>query len=543
MAEGERDAANMAAATAADAQATAEAARDAANMTAAAAADAQATAEAARDDANMAAAAAADAQATAEAARDDANMAAAAAADAQGLAEGERDLANTAAEEAAAAQMTAEDERDAANMAAEAAVERAETAEAELADVKVKAADVLAKLAADEATAMAKAVLAAIAVNTRLEVGANPMAPVVNLTASSAGTLTAEQTGYTTSDTGADHIPEFRGAVLENDDGDMTVIYTNIENAVAKSLSGVYAASSDPGEPAVYSVVAEVGEDDHDIPWADAKRTDANSAITGAGDTQVTKFSGTVRGVPGTFSCTETCTPPVPEANTGALTSDETWAFAPTDPFATVDVEDTAYVSFGWWLKAALGGTGYEFDAFTSTAAGMMPNSGRGDALEGSATYKGGAAGKWAMVSTTDDRAEGGHFTARATLVANFDADSDGVLTPNEAREVDGVSIRGTIDNFVTGGDTSRDTWKVTLMPVDTDTIDGLQTPTQVVPITAGVTEWTTGGALKGAGSWTANFYGTEAETNHPMAATGEFDAAIGGGEVARVSGAFAATK
>ena len=31
--------------------------------------------------------------------------------------------------------------------------------------------------------------------------------------------------------------------------------------------------------------------------------------------------------------------------------------------------------------------------------------------------------------------------------------------------------------------------------------------------------------------------------TMHPMAAIGEFNAAIGGGDIARISGAFAATK
>ena len=40
----------------------------------------------------------------------------------------------------------------------------------------------------------------------------------------------------------------------------------------------------------------------------------------------------------------------------------------------------------------------------------------------GSATYKGGAAGKYAVASTTADASyEGGHFTADATLMVDFD--------------------------------------------------------------------------------------------------------------------------
>ena len=46
----------------------------------------------------------------------------------------------------------------------------------------------------------------------------------------------------------------------------------------------------------------------------------------------------------------------------------------------------------------------------------------QGSEIRGSATYKGAAAGKYAMASTTDDSYEGGHFTAMATLMVDFDA-------------------------------------------------------------------------------------------------------------------------
>ena len=153
--------------------------------------------------------------------------------------------------------------------------------------------------------------------------------------------------------------------------------------------------------------------------------------------------------------------------------------------------------------------------------------------VDGSATYKGGAAGKWAIASTTDDTTEGGHFTATATLTANFDADT----TPDEGGNNKlGVSIGGKITNFMTG-DVSRPNWNVTLKPLAT-------VPQSVGPIKNAVTEWSTGGALKGEGTWDANFYGEEADTMHPTAATGEFNAAIpASGEVGRISGAFAATK
>ena len=195
----------------------------------------------------------------------------------------------------------------------------------------------------------------------------------------------------------------------------------------------------------------------------------------------------------------------------------------------TIDVKDTAYLSFGWWLNAMGTDGDYEFDAFAS-AVGMDPNRESGEDLKGRATYKGAAAGKYAILSTSDDSASGGHFTAAATLTANFDASTD---PTNPLADEDGVSIGGTITDFMTG-ETSRPNWKVTMTaPVTT---------TSVGPITGAATKWETGGAVPGMGTWNADFHG-EDDDDHPMAATGEFNAAIGGGDIARISGAFAATK
>ena len=175
-------------------------------------------------------------------------------------------------------------------------------------------------------------------------------------------------------------------------------------------------------------------------------------------------------------------------------------------------------------------------------------NTGSGMDLKGSATYKGGAAGKWAMQSTTDDSASGGHFTANATLTANFDANLRAAdAADTVAANKDGVSIGGKIDGFMTG-DVSRPNWKVTLsydaMP-DNDADPGVQFLGDVAPITGpgATTKWATGGAVDGVGTWNANFYG-EDDDDHPTAVVGEFNAAIGGeDDIARISGAFGATK
>ena len=79
-----------------------------------------------------------------------------------------------------------------------------------------------------------------------------------------------------------------------------------------------------------------------------------------------------------------------------------------------------------------------------------------------------------------------------------------------------GVSISGTINNFVTG-DTSRPNWKVTLSYDNNSDTEGVQLPEDLAPLPvtdgAAMTRWTTGGAVPGTGTWNANFYGTEKVT------------------------------
>ena len=409
--------------------------------------------------------------------------------------------------------------------------------EKKVADQEAAAEATAAAAAAEEASDMAKAVIAAIEADEDNVGEANPDAPMVTLAASSAGMLTAKQEGYTMS-AAPEEIAGWRGRTLEKD-GDTTVIYTNIEDEVPTAFGGfggLYTkASAGPNAPENYTMSNDGGTDAlPTIRWSDATRNDDAEQVDRSGDSGddvVTTFAGSVRGVDGTFSCTGTSCA-LPTLEEGVLSSDNVWSFAPTDPGAMIHVKDTAYVSFGWWLNAmGTDGDDYEFDAFAS-APGMTANMLMGDALEGSATYKGGAAGKFAMQSTTDDSASGGHFTASATLTANFDANFSATDGDNDE---DGVSIGGVITNFMTG-DMSRPNWKVTLTaPAATN---------MVAPITGAATVWKTGGAVDGTGEWSANFYGVEKDTMHPMAATGEFDAAIGGDDnIARISGAFGATK
>ena len=406
----------------------------------------------------------------------------------------------------------------------------------DLDEFKRKNAAIITANEAKEASDMAKAVLAAIGANTTNDLGGavdQPDAPMVSLAASSAGMLTAKLLGYTMS-AAPEEISGWRGRTLKKD-GDTTVIYTNIEDEVPTAFRLLYTrASAGPTAPDIYTVTDGDGSaDEPTINWAVVERLDTSKTETGAGDTQVTTFEGSVRGVDGTFSCTGPCMAPTPNDDGDIVDFAETgWTFAPENSGALIKVKDENYVSFGWWLDAMGTQGAYKFDAFASaTGMGEAVPSRAAAEVDGSATYRGAAAGKYAILSTTDDSASGGHFTAAATLTADFDANTAAVDDPND----NGVRIGGTITDFMTG-ETSRPNWKVTLKALET-------VPESVGPITGAETEWATGGAVPGEGTWSANFYGAEEGTMQPTAATGEFNAAIGGGDIGRISGAFAATK
>ena len=181
--------------------------------------------------------------------------------------------------------------------------------------------------------------------------------------------------------------------------------------------------------------------------------------------------------------------------------------------------------------------------------------------LEGTATYKGAAAGKYALPSTTDDTYEGGHFTAMATIEADFDVDSGNADTaPGNQR--DGIKLSGMIDNFMTG-DVSRD-WTVKLMVDGNGSVSNVADRTPLVMDPVANLGSAAGGLWPSSmpphsqlnGPWAAlprkprasgppcSIIKAEpvspATTAIPDAVTGTFDAA---GDLGRLRGAFGANK
>ncbi len=235
-------------------------------------------------------------------------------------------------------------------------------------------------------------------------------------------------------------------------------------------------------------------------------------------------LAGSYRGVAGTYYCDPTATCSATVASSGFTLGGGTWTFKATDPEQRLmDAPDDAYASYGWWLHKSEDGDTFTASAFAAYRGTVAAAENIGT-LQGSATYMGGAAGKYSLRSSTGGTNDAGHFTADATLEADFGDDM----------------ITGTINNF-TGADGEPRNWSVELMESgvgDTGTIlgtDGTGDPMQ--------TKWTIDGTAGAAdGQWRGNLYENDTTSLVPQVATGTFYSTYGlTGSDGRMVGAFGA--
>ena len=240
-------------------------------------------------------------------------------------------------------------------------------------------------------------------------------------------------------------------------------------------------------------------------------------------------LGGSYQGVPGTYYCTPSdravgCTADV--ADMGFTLAGGTWTFKPTNPamkLMDTSADDTDYASYGWWLHKSEDGDTYTASAF-AVYRGTAPTVDIA-ALRGTATYTGGAAGKYSLRGDTGGTNDAGHFTADVTLEAEFGT---------------AHKISGTVDNFTGGDGESRD-WSVALGDsvvsgagvIAGDPDDSTDTDPQM-------TTWTIGDvAGDAAGQWSGNLH-EEGDDGVPAIATGTFSSTFGdSGNDGRMVGAF----
>ncbi len=251
-------------------------------------------------------------------------------------------------------------------------------------------------------------------------------------------------------------------------------------------------------------------------------------------------IAGSYHGVSGTYNCTpaasSTCAVQVAadgfnlggtaDADNAFTAAGGTWTFTPSNAEARImSTPDANYASYGWWIHKAA-------DDGDFTASAFVADRGTGEgaasgitALQGTATYMGGAAGKYALRSSTGGTNDAGHFTADAMLSADFGDDM----------------ITGTIDNFMGADGMARD-WSVELNETDISdvgVIDGLGGDANDEQVG---TVWTIGEtAADAGGQWSGALYNNEAVSGVPQVATGTFYSTYG--EAGRMVGAFGANE
>ncbi len=236
---------------------------------------------------------------------------------------------------------------------------------------------------------------------------------------------------------------------------------------------------------------------------------------------------GSYHGVSGTYNCTPTdantkCSATV--AASGFTLEGGTWTFKATNADDRLtDMPDTVYASYGWWIHKSADDSTYTASAFVDDK-GDVPAATGITALQGTATYMGGAAGKYALSSSTGGTNDAGHFTARATLEADFGDDM----------------ITGTIDNFM-GADGMSRNWSVELME-QTMTDGGLINGTDGQGAGgASMTKWTIDGtAGASSGEWSGSLQ-DNGDDGVPKVATGTFYTEYG--TAGKMVGAFGANK
>ena len=443
-------------ANAATAAAEAKADVDAA-AAATAAEEAAATAATAAEEAAAAAATAAEeAAATAATAAEEAAAAAATAAEEAAAA------AATAAEEAAAAAATAAEEAAAAAATAADDAEAARQAAQDEADRLQRAAD---KAAHDAMVARLMTLHAGLTDDdgnvTETEIGVPAISPTHGMPATSKAesydvdangvVSTTDSTllvpAFAVAEMGmADEIDGFSGTLLmraDDDHIDQMTVYTDIDEPTHVPFGQMHPTST--GQLAIVSGTRSEDIESDNFAKANLVTHAANADDDDPGDVNDhVAFEGTYQGAEGVYRCEGVAACMSSRDSDGVVTlAGADWTFTP-NAGAMVKVVDGIYMHFGWWLrenKAPEANTGALSAQVFAGSNGAPITLAATDI--GKVTFEGSAAGKYALDDPLAQTVGGGHFTAAASLAADFGDGSD----------------MGTISGEITGGN-----WSVELL-------------------------------------------------------------------------------
>ena len=290
---------------------------------------------------------------------------------------------------------------------------------------------------------------------------------------------------------------------------DAAIVYTNQDDpkmypivtryAVAANLANVGATAYDADTRTVTLGTDADPDIAGDFPDAGSQNY-SNDAVTG-----VVTREGTYQGASGDYRCSggtagTPCTASV-DANGYLTLGGGTWVFI-HDMGAMVSVADGNYLAFGWWLRKDKDDVPTNAGAFTDTF-GTVAASGDATGINGSATYTGKAAGKFAINDPLNG-GDAGHFTADASLTAKFGS--------NDAPNSGGVS--GTLDNFMANDNSVP--WSVELQRAQWDAdqsanpgmFASIPDDATTTPDESTATVWSIGGiSAAKSGGWSGQMY------------------------------------
>ena len=413
-----------------------------------------------------------------------------------------------------------------------------------------KTARMAAQDAADDEQRMADAAMAA----TALKLHGGISAPGDTRSAAYGAGDNADDIAVTIGDATPVNLSEDEDAMIADNHGWEGKRYTRTMPASEGMYEAVvYSNVEAPTEGKKFGSAEEVPNDDYEYQLDNgafaafaAANVSSSSFDHSAGvkefelpdNTVALMISGSYHGVSGSYSCTpdtdSTCAAQVAaEGFTLGGTADTdnaftpgggAWTFTPNSAEARVkDAADIAYASYGWWLHKEANDGDFTASAFVDEL-GDVPAAENINDLNGTATYVGGAAGKYALTSSTGGTNDAGHFTAMATLEADF---------TNNTNTDSGIT--GTIDMFVGADGQSRD-WEVELMGSAISDIGVIGNSDAT-----GGTAWTIGDtAADGSGQWSGSLW-NNGDDGVPKVATGTFYTQYG--TAGKMVGGFGATK
>ena len=308
---------------------------------------------------------------------------------------------------------------------------------------------------------------------------------------------------------------------------DTMTVYTDIAAPGSRLFAEVHGNNGTPElDPADTAHLGVTGSAFDGRTGGQVAHTPNAKLTTASTENDLVRLSGAYQGAVGNYTCTPgtgTCATSVSEAgitfvDTGATTG---WMFTANNG-AMVSVADSAYMTLGWWMRDDKNSA----DILDHVA--VFYSAPHADALDvtaltGTATYEGGAAGKYSWRDRVADTAHGGHFTAKASLTADFGAaDATG-------------TVNGTISDFRTGDDGTMQNWTVTLSAAALDSGGAVARGTDNVTWAVGSSE------ADAAGSWEAQVSnsGTPRNDDLPTGIAGAFNSEFN--EQGRMIGAFGA--